>query len=159
MNEQDRDDYVNFVALPVEEQRGLTQEEQLAQIDEAFDSNKKEQDYFTTHPLTTDVIGRGYPISDKELESIRVINEIERELLNEDASLKPNDEGYSYYIIEDGRIFKTNDDVICYGLDFTDMTWNEDPTYMSIMYDSFVRYSKLYNFRDYYAIKKKDMMI
>ena len=154
MNQQDDDNYINLVSLPVEEQRGLTKEEQLAFIDKAFGLEKgnEEENYFATHPLTTDVIGRGYPVTEKEIESIRLINEEEQRLLREDSSIKPSDEGYNYYIIEDGRIFKSKNDIICFGLDFSSMTWKEDPVYMSIMYDTGLRHSKLYNFRDYYKI-------
>ena len=158
MNQQDDDNYVNLVALPIEEQRGLTKEEQLAAIDKAFSlkNGSKEKDYFTAHPLTTDVIGRGYPATEQEIESIRLVNAEEQRLLKEDSNIKPNEEGYNYYIIEDGRIFKSRNDVICFGLDFSDMTWKENPIYMSIMYDTCLKYSKLYNFRDYYKIVENE---
>ncbi len=157
MNQQDNDNYANVVFLPVEEQRGRTVEEQLKDIDKLFDPNRnKEKDFFSTHPLTTDVIGRGYPINPKEIEAIRLINEEEQRLLSLNPDLKPNEDGYNYYICEDGRIFKSQNDVICYGLDFTDMTWVEDPIYMSIMYDTYLKYSKLYNFRDYYPFKENE---
>ena len=140
-------------ALPVEEQRAFTIEEQLAYIEKASSRNN-DSDY-NNRPLTTDVIGRGYPINEKEIISIKLVNEAEKQVLSKNPSLKPKEEGFKYYIVEDGRIFKTKNFVIYYGLDFFDMTWYDDANYMSIMYGGDFRFSKLDNFRDYYPIKEK----
>ena len=155
----DDDIYLRPLCLPMEEQRGSTLEERLALVDKRFDecldrlSGKVPEDKPVVHPLTTDVIGRGYPVRKEELEAIRKINEAEQKLLCENPDARPADEGYTYYIAENGHVFKTKDDIVCYELQ-DDMTWKGNVLYTSVLYDTFLKFSKLANFRDYYPIVK-----
>ena len=41
-------------------------------------------------------------------------------------------------------------------LDTDKMEWNLDPTYMGLMYDTYLKFSELKNFRDYYIEKEKE---
>lgn len=153
------DDYFNVVSLPMDKQHATTIEERKAFFEDLKKKvlGQKKDDIVVDKPLTTDVIGRGYPATQFELDTINKINSYERNLLDQNPSLKPNNNGESrYFIVQDGRIFKTSDFISYYGLDTSTMEWTYDQTYMSIMNDMYLKFSELRNFRDYYPEKELD---
>lgn len=153
------DDYFNVVSLPMEQQHATTAEDR-----ESFFERLKKQalgqlkpDITTDRPLTTDVVGRGYPARQAELDTISKINDYERALLQNNPSLKPRDVGETrYFICENGKVFKTPDGGLFFGLDTDSMEWIPDQTYMSIAYDTALKFSELKNFRDYYLEREKE---
>lgn len=150
------DNYFNVVSLPMEKQHATTAEERK----DYFENLKKrilgqyKPEPYEDKPLTTDVIGRGYPPRKEELDTIKKVNEYEKSLIEKDPNIKPKeDDKTNYFIVEDGKVFKTNDYKTYYELNTDSMEWVEDPSYMSIMYDTYLKFSKLNNFRDYYLEK------
>ncbi len=153
------DNYFNVVSLPMEEQHATTNEER----EEFFENLKmkalgqEEKNIQNEKPLTTDVINRGYPPRQEELDTIQKINEYEKKLLSNNQTLKPNNQDDTkYYIVENGNVFKSINDGIFYELDISKMQWVPNQTYMSLMYDTYLKFSELQNFRDYYIEQKKE---
>jgi hypothetical protein len=151
------DDYFNVVSLPMDKQHATTAEERK----EFFENLKKQllgekkPDIVTDRPLTTDVIKRGYPAKKEELDTIEKINNREREILANDSSAKPiEDNSSKYFIVENGKVFKETTDGLYYELDTDSMEWDLNQDYMSLRFDTYLKFSELKNFRDYYLEKE-----
>lgn len=152
------DDYFNVVSLPVEEQHATTREERNAFFDRLkAQALGKQVENSNDKVLTTDVFGRGYPITPQELDSINLLRKNQEEYaLNNPNAVVHNEEKTKYYIVEDGRVFKEVDSSAFYGLDMESMEWVRDQSYMSMFYDTSFKFSELKNFRDYYSEKKRE---
>ena len=159
INNRYEDDYFNVVSLPMEQQHATTQEERKLFFENLKNKvlGQEKKDIIIDKPLTTDVIGRGYPPKQEELNTIKIINNYEKQLLNDNPSLKPNNSSNTkYYIVENGKVYKVIDEEEYFELDTDKMEWNLDPTYMGLMYDTYLKFSELKNFRDYYIEKEKE---
>ena len=152
------DDYFNVVSLPVEEQHAPTREEKIAFFERLKErALKEEKEVKNDRVLTTDVFGRGYPINALEVETINKLRKSQDEyFLNNPDSVYSNNADTKYYIVEDGRVFKSVDSSAFYGLDLESLEWVRDQSYMSIFFDSSLKYSELKNFRDYYSEKSME---
>ena len=164
MNDEDKreeskfsDNYFNVVNLTMEEQSGSMNLSSYFEKLKARALRQNKPDIVTDAPLTTDIFARGYPATDKELDTIRKINYAERKLLEGNPSLQPSsDVPTKYFIVEDGRVFKTSDGGLFFGLDTDSMQWEPDQAFMGIMYEGWPKRSELINFRDYYFEKPKN---
>ena len=112
-------------------------------------------DNYNSLPLTTDLISRGYEVTEQELETIEKLNANELLLMDEDPTIEPiNISNCNYYITEDGKVFKCENGYQYYGLNMDTMEWENNQIYMDLFYKNNIKYSELLNFRDYYSKKE-----
>ena len=143
------------VSLPMEAQNNDPEwQNRQFEKQKAIARGKYVPEPFENRPLTTDVVARGYPPTRMELDTVRHINECEKALLEQGRV--PVRKGFRYYITEQGQVFMTQDFGIYYELDLDNMIWRDEPKYMSIMFDTFIRFSELKNMRDYYPIPEEE---
>ena len=76
---------------------------------------------------------------------------------NGEKLVQKNDGSWKYYLVEDGNIFKMNDDYYCYRLDLSNFTWIHDQRIISIINDGFLKCKELVNFDDYYENQDLDL--
>lgn len=82
---------------------------------------------------------------------------LSRKMFNGEELIKNNNEGWKYYLVEDGTIFKKNEDYHFYRLDLNKFQWVHDQSLISLYYDSFLKFKELLNFEDYYEISNSDL--
>lgn len=137
-----------------------------------LDKNRKRWIYsnvFTNVLLTNiNALERLYDFSDTFDNAILNKNEIETlnklgSYLIENKNLANNKEQKKdikekYYIIEDGRIFKLEEDSFSfYQLNMNTKKWESNQNLASLYYDSFLRFQELLDFQDYYETAEQDL--
>ncbi len=139
----------NISPLSIDEQLSSSDVDSIKYLErlKAIVLGEEKPNIIIDKPLTVDIYSRGYKPTEKEIETIRRINDMEQDILDNEPDRKNYNNGYEYFITEDGRIIKIKEDAT-YIFDIDSKEWEEASSIKDELEN--IRYSKLFNFRDYY---------
>lgn len=75
-----------------------------------------------------------------------------KKLYNKEKLVTKENDEWKYYMVEDGTIFKMNDDYFFYRLNINTFQWIRDQRLVSLYNDCFLRFKELPGFEDYYEV-------
>lgn len=104
----------------------------------------------------SDVDAYFLPFNIHEVNSLNKVNRYQAEQMGTvDLSKRNNDGSSEYYLVEDGRIFRRESaSASFFQLDFEHKIWKSNQNFMSLYYDSFLKFQEIRDFQDCFDSEK-----